>query len=199
MCSEWRSDNAGAPGTNKGVALCYGGRKCGALYVSTPTGSHDSTRGKWKLTLSDLCWIPTKKRNAAGKLFPYCRCTFLIFFFSNPFLLFVCAASHRGKGMNIELLVNEPQVRLHVLLVVGKYWWLLPYWYNYDIMNEDILDFTWQEEQDRDTLLSSSVSISSFRMFSWSPPPPPRSAPSSSLPPPFTRWLLIVSSVWSCA
>lgn len=28
------------------------------------------------------------------------------------------------------------------------------------------LRFTWQEEQDRDTLLSSSVRISCFRMFS---------------------------------
>lgn len=58
-----------------------------------------------------------------------------------------------------------------------------------------ILSFTWQAEQDRDTLLSSSVSISSFRVFSWFPPP--LATPSSSLPPPFTRWLLMLSRVWS--
>lgn len=105
----------------------------------------DAHREPWQHTRqmkTHFIWFmlnPNKKSNAAGKLFPYCRCTFLIFFFSNPFLLFVCAAvyaaawghyllllwaeeiaSHRGKGMNIELLVNEPQVRLHVLLVVGK-------------------------------------------------------------------------------
>lgn len=55
--------------------------------------------------------------------------------------------------------------------------------------------FTWQAEQDRDTLLSSSVRISCFRTFSWFPPP--LIAPSSSLPPPFTRWLLMSSKVWS--
>lgn len=61
-----------------------------------------------------------------------------------------------------------------------------------------LLSFTWQDEQDKDTRLSSSVRISSFSVFSWFPPfPPPRATPSSSLPPPFTRWLLMVSRVWS--
>lgn len=57
------------------------------------------------------------------------------------------------------------------------------------------VSFTWQAEQDRDTLLSSSVRISCFRTFSWFPPP--LIPPSSSLPPPFTRWLLMSSKVWS--
>lgn len=60
---------------------------------------------------------------------------------------------------------------------------------------------TWQEEQDKDTRRSSSVSISSLSVFSWFPPrpPPPLTTPSSSLPPPlpFTRWLLMWSRVWS--
>lgn len=63
-----------------------------------------------------------------------------------------------------------------------------------------IVSFTWQEEQDSDTLLSSSVRIASLRVVSLSPPPsspPPLATPSNSLPPPFTRWLLMLRRVRS--
>lgn len=74
--------------------------------------------------------------------------------------------------------------------------WLL-YWQPAALIPPCSSSLTWQEEQDKDTLLSSSVRISSFRWFSWFPPAPPTLDPSSSLPPPFTRWLLMVSRVWS--